>query len=450
MPRVLVVEDDQAVRELIVDELTDHGFTVRGAADATTGLAQLEADPIDVLITDVNLARESGLDLARDALAHEPDLPVIIITAFGSLEMAVEAIRAGAYDFITKPVSMEALALAVERAAGLRMLKDELAKLRVQARRGGRRSRLDGVSPEISRLRDNIATVAATDATVMVLGESGSGKEMVAREIHELSRRSSGPFVAENVAAIPAELLESTLFGHVRGAFTGATASRTGLFRMAHGGTLLLDEIGELPMELQPKLLRVLEEGRVRPVGSDQEIEVDVRLVVATHRDLEADTHTGRFREDLFYRLAVIDLAVPPLRDRGGDILLLAQLFLREKASALGKEHLTLHHDTAARLLGWHWPGNVRELRNAMERAVVLAQASKVLPRDLPPRIQGAPEPTRAAKAEADVLLPLDEVERRHILAVLRAHNGNKAEAARTLGIGRKTLYRKLEAWGLS
>ncbi len=435
MGSVLVVEDDAAMLDLVV-------------APAAAALAELVRGMVDVLVTDVNGARSSGLALCQRALALDPELPVIIITAFGSLQTAIQAIRAGAYDFLTKPFAMDALALAVERASGLRTLKREVAELRVRVRRQQRPSRLDGVSPEIARLRENIATLATTDATVLILGESGSGKELVAREIHELSGRSSRAFVAENVAAIPPTLLESTLFGHVKGAFTGATGPRDGLFRAADGGTLLLDEVGELPLELQPKLLRVLEEGRVRPVGSDVEVSVDVRVLAATHRDLDDAVADGRFRQDLFYRLAVIDLEVPPLRDRGGDILVLAQRFLEEHAKRLGRDVRSLHHEAAALLLGYAWPGNVRELRNAMERAVVLARQRVVLPGDLPARLREAPPPVEVA-ARAQPLLPLAEVERQHVLRVLREVQGNKANAARVLGIGRKTLYRKLEGWGV-
>jgi len=321
----------------------------------------------------------------------------------------------------------------------------------VTVRRQIRTSRLDGVGPRVTRLRESLGTVAATDATILLLGESGSGKEVVAREIHDMSRRAKGAFVAENVAAIPGTLLESALFGHVRGAFTGAATHRDGLFRRAHGGTLLLDEIGELPLELQPKLLRVLEEGRVRPVGSDTEIPVDVRLLAATHRDLEARVRDGTFRADLYYRLAVIDLHVPALRERGGDVLLLAQKFLEEFTASLQRPVRGLHHETAARLLAYGWPGNVRELRNAMERAVVMARGPLILPTDLPARLQEVvpPEnPTRTTEDGGD-LISLAELERRHSLRVLQAVHGNKAHAARILGIGRKTLYRKLESWGV-
>ncbi len=411
----------------------------------------LERHTIDVLVTDLNLARDNGLLLCRSALVQDPELPVVIITAFGSMDTAIEAIRAGAYDFLTKPLSLNSLALVVNRAAKLRAIKHEVAALRVEVRQRGREARLHGTSSPMARLRHTISAVATTDATVMVLGESGVGKERVAREIHALSRRADRPFVAENVAAIPAELLESTLFGHVRGAFTGATGARKGLFRQAHGGTLLLDEIGELPLALQPKLLRALEERAVRPVGSDSLCPIDVRLLAATHQDLSAAVGRGAFRKDLFYRLAVVDLAVPPLRERRGDILLLAQLFIGEHAARMERPVQGLHHETAALLLGWSWPGNVRELRNAMERAVVMASSKLILPSDLPLQIQAAdPVLPRPEGARRDWRMTLEEVERDHILRVLREVGGNKAEAARSLGIGRKTLYRKLECWGLS
>jgi two-component system response regulator HydG len=340
--------------------------------------------------------------------------------------------------------------LAVERAASLRALRSEVATLRAAVRQGRRGSRIEGTSAPMLRLRETITQLAGTQATVLVHGESGTGKELVARELHELGPRAQGPFVAENIAAIPPQLLESALFGHVKGAFTGASARRDGLLLRAHGGTLLLDEVGELPLELQPKLLRVLEERRVRPVGSDQEVAFDVRLIAATHRDLAAAVDAGTFRRDLYYRLAVLELEVPPLRERGRDVLLLAQAFIDQFAKESGRPIRGLHPEAAARLLAWSWPGNVRELRNVIEHAVLVCRGTEVAPADLPDRLRAlpaAPPPLRAAEAEPE-LLPLDVIEKRHILAVLRALGGNKAQAARVLGVGRKTLYRKLELWG--
>jgi two-component system response regulator HydG len=448
--RVLVVEDDEAMRSLVLEDLAERGMAVRGAANLHDALSAMAADIFDVVVSDLNMPGGTGLELCQRVRERDPQLPVILFTAFGSLDAAIGAIRNGAYDFLTKPVELDQLALAVERAASLRALRSEVATLRAAVRQGRRGSRIEGTSAPMLRLRETITQLAGTQATVLVHGESGTGKELVARELHELGPRAQGPFVAENIAAIPPQLLESALFGHVKGAFTGASARRDGLLLRAHGGTLLLDEVGELPLELQPKLLRVLEERRVRPVGSDQEVAFDVRLIAATHRDLAAAVDAGTFRRDLYYRLAVLELEVPPLRERGRDVLLLAQAFIDQFAKESGRPIRGLHPEAAARLLAWSWPGNVRELRNVIEHAVLVCRGTEVAPADLPDRLRAlpaAPPPLRAAEAEPE-LLPLDVIEKRHILAVLRALGGNKAQAARVLGVGRKTLYRKLELWG--
>lgn len=448
---VLVVEDDTAMRELLGEELTERGYQVQLAANAAEALAAAQAEPPDLVVTDLSLRQDDGLTLCRRLRSLDPDLPVIVITGYGSMEAAIGAIRAGAWDFLPKPFNLPALALAVERGITHRALRREVERLRTTVRRQARTSRLEGVSPAISTLRDQVSAVATTDLAVLVRGESGTGKELVSRELHSLSRRAKAPFVAENLAAIPAALVESALFGHTRGAFTGATESRQGLFRRAEGGTLLLDEIGEMPLELQPKLLRVLEEGRVRPVGSDQEVAVNVRVLAATHQDLDALVHAGRFRADLYYRLAVVEIEVPPLRERPGDILLLAQRFLDAAHEAANQPLRGLHPEAAARLLAWRWPGNVRELKHAMDRAALLARGPVITSADLPARLHEAhpdsPPPPRALVGGE--LRTLAEVEREHILAVLEAVSQNKAQAARALGIGRKTLYRKLEAWGI-
>jgi two-component system response regulator HydG len=448
--RVLVVEDDEAMRSLVLEDLAERGMAVRGAANLHDALSAMAADIFDVVVSDLNMPGGTGLELCQRVRERDPQLPVILFTAFGSLDAAIGAIRNGAYDFLTKPVELDQLALAVERAASLRALRSEVATLRAAVRQGRRGSRIEGTSAPMLRLRETITQLAGTQATVLVHGESGTGKELVARELHELGPRAQGPFVAENIAAIPPQLLESALFGHVKGAFTGASARRDGLLLRAHGGTLLLDEVGELPLELQPKLLRVLEERRVRPVGSDQEVAFDVRLIAATHRDLAAAVDAGTFRRDLYYRLAVLELEVPPLRERGRDVLLLAQAFIDQFAKESGRPIRGLHPEAAARLLAWSWPGNVRELRNVIEHAVLVCRGTEVAPADLPDRLRAlpaTPPPLRAAEAEPE-LLPLDVIEKRHILAVLRALGGNKAQAARVLGVGRKTLYRKLELWG--
>ncbi|MFM2245283.1 MAG: hypothetical protein RL071_1357, partial [Pseudomonadota bacterium] len=431
--RVLVVEDDEAMRSLVLEDLAERGMAVRGAANLHDALSAMAADIFDVVVSDLNMPGGTGLELCQRVRERDPQLPVILFTAFGSLDAAIGAIRNGAYDFLTKPVELDQLALAVERAASLRALRSEVATLRAAVRQGRRGSRIEGTSAPMLRLRETITQLAGTQATVLVHGESGTGKELVARELHELGPRAQGPFVAENIAAIPPQLLESALFGHVKGAFTGASARRDGLLLRANGGTLLLDEVGELPLELQPKLLRVLEERRVRPVGSDQEVAFDVRLIAATHRDLAAAVDAGTFRRDLYYRLAVLELEVPPLRERGRDVLLLAQAFIDQFAKESGRPIRGLHPEAAARLLAWSWPGNVRELRNVIEHAVLVCRGTEVAPADLPDRLRAlpaAPPPLRAAEAEPE-LLPLDVIEKRHILAVLRALGGNKAQAAR-------------------
>jgi DNA-binding NtrC family response regulator len=444
--QVLIVEQDPAKRASMVAALVGQGHRAVATADPAAALLSIEGGSFDALVTDLELSGDDGLRLCRGALARDPELPVIVVTSHGSLESAIAAIRAGAYDYLTEPFPPDALALAVGRAATLRSLRRDLGALRSQVPPGAGRSRLEGASAAVCRLREAIARVAATSATVLIRGESGVGKELVARELHALSPRARAPFVAENVAAIPHDLLESTLFGHARGAFTSATGDRKGLFRQADGGTLLLDEIAELPLDLQPKLLRALEERSVRPVGSDHTAPVDVRFIAASHDDLEVAVRRGRFREDLYYRLAVLEVEVPPLRDRGGDILVLATRFLAE---ACGRAHVdppALHPSTAERLLRYRWPGNVRELRNAMERAAILSHDGLVRPSDLPARIADLPADPPAP--EAGALLSVAEVERRHILHVLNAVGGNRSEAARVLRIGRRTLYRKLEAWG--
>ncbi len=452
MSHVLIVDDDAAMRDLLVDELQDRGFEVETAASAEEALGWLGERRFAAMVTDIHLGGPNGLDLTRQALALDPQLPVIVITAFGSMDRAIEAIRLGAYDFITKPFEPEVLALSVQRAADLRRLHGEVATLRRRAQGVARSAGLDGSSTAIERLEVRLRAVAPTSATCLILGESGTGKTRVARHVHDLSERAAAPFVAENVAAIPEQLIESELFGHVRGAFTGATTARDGLLRRAGKGTLFLDEIGELPLQAQAKLLRALDERRFRPVGSDVEHAFEARLLVATNRDLQQEVAAGRFREDLFYRLSVFEMLVPPLRARGRDVLELAQRFLEEEAARNGRAVPVLDRDASALLLAYGWPGNVRELHNAMAQAVIVATGGVIVPALLPARMQQAAceEPPASELAVAGALDPetlptLAEIEHEHIHRVLSACGGNKAQAARILGLGRKTLYRKLD-----
>jgi two-component system response regulator HydG len=452
--RVLVVDDDLSMCELLEARLTKRGFDVVTTTNPLEAAETVNAaidGQFDVVVTDLNMRGLNGIGLCERIATNWPQVPVIVITAFGSLESAVEAIRAGAYDFITKPLQIEELAHTLGRALQHRALQQEVKRLRLAASEAEALEGVIGESPTIRSMSELVSRAAEADASVLITGESGTGKELVARAIHRRSRRCTGPLVGINCAAMPATLLESELFGHVRGAFTDATASRRGLFVEASGGTLLLDEIGELPLELQPKLLRAIQERTVRPVGGTSEVSFDARIVSTTNKDLESAVEDERFREDLYFRLNVIHVQVAPLRTRGKDILLLAQHFLDRFAQQSGKSVTGLSSGAASKLLDYTWPGNVRELQNCMERAVALTRTQEILVDDLPERIR--------KYRVTDMLIPgndpselvsIEEVERRYILHVLEVVGGNKALAARILQLDRKTLYRKLERYGIS
>ena len=450
--RVLVVDDEPSMCELLVVGLARRGFDAVSRPSAREALALLDLEPVDVVVTDLNMREMSGIDLCERIAGGLPDVPTIVLTAFGSLEAAIAAIRVGAYDFITKPVELDALALAVERAVQHRALREEVKRLRRVVSRTDGFDEIVGSSAPMRAVYDVIDRIVDSDASVLITGQSGTGKEVVARALHRSSRRRSGPFVALNCAAMPEALLESELFGHVKGAFTDAKGARTGLFAEANHGTLLLDEIGDMPLGLQPKLLRVLQERRVRPVGSNAEVAVDVRVVAATHQDLETAVEERRFREDLFFRINVIHIALPPLQARGNDVLLLAQRFLAMFAERAGKKVVGFLPAAAERLMSYAWPGNVRELQNCVERSVALARFEQISVEDLPEKIRDyhAWQPAQQPSDAASELLPLEEVERRHIVRVLAAVAGNKTDAARILGFDRRTMYRKLERFGLS
>jgi two-component system response regulator HydG len=395
------------------------------------------------VVTDVRMRGIDGIQLCERLRHNRPDVPVLVITAFGSLDTAVAAIRAGAYDFLAKPFEVEELAFRLERAIQHRRLAEEVKRLRARAPEPV--DDLLGESAALRQLRELVARVARSDAPVLVVGETGAGKELVARALHRHGARADGPFVPLNCAALPEHLLESELFGHARGAFTDARAPRTGLLIHANGGTLFLDEIADLPFALQPKLLRALQERWVRPVGSEEEVPFDARVIAATNRDLDAAVEEGRFREDLFFRLDVLRIEVPPLRARGSDVLLLAQHFLRESASRSGKAVVGLSHGAAEKLLQYAWPGNVRELANCIERAVALTNHEQILVEDLPERIRDYGRGhVLVASDDPSELVPLEVVEQRYVARVMEAVGGNKTLAARILGLDRKTLYRKL------
>ncbi len=445
---LLVVDDDADMRAMLQAALQSRGHGVELASNLHEALDVLHDHDVDTVITDLKLDGESGLTVCRKSAELRPDVPVIVITAFGSMDSAVAAIRAGAYDFINKPIDLEALTLTVRRAVEHHRLKRELQRLKESGARRGPLGRLVGDSPPMRRVYDLVERVADSDASILITGESGTGKELVARALHENSSRRTGPFVAVNCAAISAQLLESELFGHVRGAFTDAKTDRTGLFVEANGGTLFLDEIGEMPLEMQSKLLRALQERKVRPVGGSREISFDTRIVAATNKDIDAAVERNEFREDLFYRINVVRIAVPPLRSRGGDILELAQGFLDKFGRQSSKRVEGFVSDAARKLLDYDWPGNVRELENVVERAVTLTRFDKITVEDLPERVREHKSDTFVVPAEDPEYLPtLDELERRYIARVLKVVNGNKTQAAKVLGVDRRTLYRKLERY---
>jgi DNA-binding NtrC family response regulator len=445
--RILVVDDDRAMCELLDDALTRRGHQVETARDAGAAKAMLLNREFDAVLADLNMPGPSGVELCAELHANRPDLPVVIMTAFGSLEAAIAALRAGAYDFVTKPVDLDLLGFSLERALLHRHQQEKIRLLKDQVQLQRSRDGLDGESPAMQRLGEQIRRVAELDTSILICGESGTGKELVARALHRRSRRQDGPFVAINCAALPENLLESELFGHVRGAFTDAGKDHRGLFVEASGGTLFLDEIGELPLALQPKLLRVLEERRVRPLGATREIDCDVRIIAASLRDLEQASADRSFRSDLYYRLNVIQLELPPLRSRGNDVLLLAQKFVREFAARFGKSVNGLAEPALSHLLAYHWPGNVRELRNVIERAVALTHHDRITVTDLPDTLQRASAQSSSAAAPAELydLPPLVEMEQRYIDQVLERVGGNRTLAAQILGVDRKTLYRRLK-----
>ena len=450
--RVLLVDDDQDQCDLLAAQMTRLDCAVTSTTSPSEALELAAKDEFDVVVTDLGMEGMSGSELCSRIGAVRPDVPVLVVTALGSMHTAIAAMRAGSYDFLTKPVDASLLGIALTRALQHRRLREEVRRLRASAEEDRALDDVVGKSAAMQRIASLVTRVASSDATVLVCGETGTGKELVARAIHGASSRRDGPFVAINCAAVPTNLLESELFGHARGAFTDAKAPREGLFMKASGGTLFLDEIGEMPLDMQAKLLRALQERTVRPVGSDVESAFDTRIVAATHRDLEVEVSAKRFREDLYYRINVVALDVPPLRDRAEDIVPLATHFLRRTAEKQNREEVRLSPEVARILLSYDWPGNVRELENCMERAVALARHNSVSAEDLPDRIRAAragmnATPQSLVAATPDAILPLAEVERRHILHVLKLLEGNRVRTAEVLGLDRRTLYRRLEKY---
>ena len=456
MESIVLVEDDRDLRELLQEELEAEGYQVIACGDAEQGKQLLATQAVDLLISDLRLPGADGLSLLPSLASSDSPPAVLIITAFGSVQQAVKALQAGADDFLTKPLEMDHFLLTVSRLLDNRKLRHEVQHYRslmaVEQFNG-----MIGQSPAMQQLFQQIRQIAAAEGPVLVQGESGTGKELVARALHDQSSRRDGPYMVVNCGGIPSELMESEFFGHAAGAFTGARSQRAGLFQQANGGSLLLDELGEMPLALQAKLLRVLQDGKVRPVGSDHEIQLDVRIIAATNRNLTEAVADGSFREDLFYRLETFGLQVPPLRARGEDILKLTEFFLT-RFNARQKQSIKGFSDAALGLLQqYSFPGNIRELQNAVERAATFCDTVLIETRHLPQRIREQTDtPLLSANtavipqqpnqpADADAFPPLETVQRQYIHQVLAATDGNKRRAADILGITRRTLYRWIE-----
>ena len=452
-PVLLIVDDERATRNVLSQAL-EEGYEVYAAANGKAARAILESEPVDILLTDLRLGGESGMDLIDYAVKLPQPPTCIMMTAYGSPDTAAEAKRHGAYYFLTKPLNLDEVELLLKRAAHTRSLETSNRELTRRLQPSGGLDEMLGDSPEMQAIFNRIRQVAPTNASVLIEGETGTGKELVAKALHALSARSEGRFVAVNCAALSPQLMESELFGHEKGAFTGALQRRIGRFEEADGGTLFLDEIGEMDQPTQVKLLRTLAERTIERVGSNTPISVNVRIVAATHRDLQAMVQEGTFRQDLYQRLNVVQIQLPPLRRRTGDIVLMANAFVQRLCRENNKQPKTLSRAVLERMRLYSWPGNVRQLRSAVEHGVVMSEGSTISLSDMPDYLQGVEEPTAPPLPAAPVqramedeeTLNLAEVERRTILLALRRAGGNRTAAAALLGIDRRTLQRKISA----
>lgn len=450
--RVLVVDDKRGSREALRKMIAKEGFDVAMAHDAETAVGAFGEAPANLVITDLRMPGMDGIELLRRVKRASPDTEVILISGVGSIESAVEAMREGAYDFLTKPLERVAVLKAIDKALEKQALLRENADLRARLRSLVDGSGMIGNHPSILRVKEMVRQVAPASATVLILGESGTGKELVARALHEGSERAGRAMVKVNCAALPETLLESELFGYERGAFTGAASRKEGRFRLAHGGTLFLDEIGDMPLVLQPKILRVLQEGEFERVGGTETLKADARIVASTNADLQTAVAERTFREDLYYRLNVIALHLPALRDRRSDVPLLAEHFLQRYAAKNNRPVLAFSREALDAMSNHDWPGNVRELENTVERAVVLSRGDVLTVEDLPARVARGESAGEERPAASDAPLinvavgaPLADIERRVILETLRHTGGDKSAAARLLGIATRTIYRKLD-----
>jgi putative PEP-CTERM system response regulator len=453
--RILVVDDEPDMVETVARILTRLGHESVTATDGRAALAALEREQPDLVLTDLRMPGMDGLEVLKEVKRVIPQAPVVLFTAHATIETAVEAIKAGAFDYITKPFTADQLQVVIERALTQRRLQEENRRLKEQLQESYRFENIIGRSLPMLQVFEVIKKVARSEANVLIVGESGTGKELVARSIHVNSARVAKPFVPVDCASLPENLLESELFGHEKGAFTGAHMTRPGLFEYANGGTVFLDEVGDLGGNLQAKLLRVLQERQIRRVGGNRLIPVDVRVISATNRDLEEVVKRAEFREDLFYRLNVISIPLPPLRERKGDVPLIAHHYLRKYVASSGKRITGIAPETLALLESHRWPGNVRELQNVIERAVVLAEHEGLLPEDLPEHIRVREAGAVAAESRPD--LPMKRAkdewtrtfEKEYLRSLLRRHQGNISQAARAAGVDRKTIHRLLKKHGL-
>ena len=450
-PSVLVIDDESGILDTLRILLKKEGYEVSTAQGGKAGLDAIRANAPDIVLTDVRMPQVTGLDILQAVKETDPITPVLLMTAQASLQSAIQAVNAGAFYYLQKPFANDELLAILRRACEFRQIRVENKQLKQEIRRTGGGPRAIVTRPigkarrflDVLRLAD---IIAPTDSTVLLGGESGTGKEVLARYIHDASLRAEGPFLSINCGALPETLLESELFGHVKGSFTGAVRDKQGLFAAARGGTFFLDEVGEMPASLQVKLLRVLQQREVIPVGATEALPVDVRIVAATNRELEEEVRRGNFRSDLFYRLNVLALDLPPLRDRRDDLLLLIDHFLTEMAAERGMEVKALTAEALDAVMVYEWPGNVRELQNALEHATVLTKGNLIEPQHLPERItRQKKEPLVAERAQPNP--SLDMIERAYIMFVLQAEGGNKTRAAEALGIDPSTLYRKLSRY---
>ncbi len=447
-PTILIVDDERLQRDGLQRALEDR-YDVLAADDVSKATGILETQPVDVLLTDLRMPGDDGLKLLRRAGSLSNPPVSIMMTAYGSIENAVEAMKAGAYHYVTKPVNLDELDLVIGRALKSRQIEAENVNLHEQLDQKFGLENLIGQSPAMLQMFDIIRQVAPTRASVLITGETGTGKELVAHAVHNLSPRKGGPFIAVHAAALPTTLLESELFGHEKGAFTGAVERRAGRFEMADGGTIFLDEVGELEPAMQVKLLRVLEERKFERVGGNKTIEVDVRLVAATNRDLKKMVAEGKFRDDLFYRLSVVTVGLPPLRERRDDVPLLVATFNRQYSEENNVPVREITQEAINLLMAYDWPGNVRELRNALEQMVVLARGDRLTVRDIPAPIRTGADLTKISVVRPGVTMTVEEAERQLIVQALKETNGNRTKAADKIGMSRRTLHRKLKQYRL-